>query len=97
MREVFNRFITFDALNDHPMIHAGLAIIWVLLLVAAFLSIRSQTFGAVAKWIWFLVILALPILGLAIYAVWCLVRADWSFLKFIFGSPNATKSMSPRK
>ena len=87
MRAVVFRFFTFTTVNDHPAVYWGLAAIWLILIVAAFLSLQSQPITVGAKMAWFAAILFLPIVGIATYACWCLVTADWAFLKPIFSKP----------
>ena len=93
MREVIIRFLTFQALNDHPMIYAGLALIWLILLGTSAMSLRHQPISLAAKWAWFLLILLVPIFGLAVYALRCLFTGDWRFLKFLLGPGKSAKSV----
>ena len=81
MRGVITRFLNLQVMNFHPAVYWGLLIIWVILLVAAFSSLREIEMSLGAKIAWFLVILFVPIIGLALYAVRCLIRSDWTFLK----------------
>jgi hypothetical protein len=93
VREIAIRFLTFDALNDHIMIHVGLFVSWVILIIAAMMSLRQQSISMTAKWIWFAIVVLLPILGLAAYALRCLFKADFSFLKFLLGPSKTAKSV----
>jgi len=81
MSEVIIRFLTLEAITVHPMVYAGLGAVWLIVLVATFLSIFSQPISGGWKVLWLVVVLILPILGVACYALRCLVRGDWSFLK----------------
>ncbi|MCB1076704.1 MAG: PLDc N-terminal domain-containing protein [Verrucomicrobiae bacterium] len=75
------------------MVHVGLFVTWLILVAAAMMSLRSQEMSITAKWIWFAIIVALPIVGLAIYAIRCLFTADFSFLKFLLGPSKTAKSV----
>lgn len=81
MRGIITRFFTMDVLNIHPAVYWGLALIWVILLVAAISSLRSLRESGKVKVFWLAIILLIPIVGMAIYCIRCLVKADWSGLK----------------
>jgi Ni,Fe-hydrogenase I cytochrome b subunit len=89
MKETIVRFLSLEPLNDHPMVHWGLAFVWLALVLNCVASIRLQPLSQTARWIWFLVILLLPILGMALYLLRCVAKADYSFLKFILGPPRS--------
>ena len=84
MRGVVTRFLNLEVLSIHPFAYWALALVWLILLVAFVSSIRSQEIPATAKAIWIFLVLFVPIFGLAAYCIWCLIRADWSFLKPLF-------------
>lgn len=95
MRGVIFRFLGLDVMNYHEAIWWAIAAIWAALLIASILSLRSQPLSAGSKLIWFLIILALPLVGLAAYAVSCLIIADWSFFKPLLNSrSDAVKSVT---
>lgn len=81
MLDVVIRFLTFDVVSTHPLIYWVIAGVWVLLLVASFLSLGSLEIESVAKISWGLLILLLPLVGLFFYALRCLIKGDWAFLK----------------
>lgn len=94
MRNIVIHFFRLEILNMHPGVYWGLAIIWLLLIVSAFASVRSLAIPAIAKNVWLLVILAIPILGLAAYAFRCLARANWHALKPWFQSRKVDKHLA---
>lgn len=96
MQEVILRFLTFEVVTLHPGVYWGLALVWLLLLFAAFASVRSLPIGRLAKVLWFLLILCLPLLGLAIYALRCLFLGDWSFLKPLLATPRSARKIAGR-
>jgi heme/copper-type cytochrome/quinol oxidase subunit 2 len=81
MRDVIIRFLTANAISEHPMIYWGIGAVWLAMLCNAFFSIRAQQIGLAAKWFWLIVAIALPIIGLTVYLLWCLTRCDYSFMK----------------
>lgn len=87
MRETAIRFFTIDPLNEHPLIYWGLALVWLVLVGNCIASLRVQPISVAARWLWVLLIIALPILGMALYLIRCLFKAEYTFLKFIMGPP----------
>lgn len=96
MRSIVTYFLRLEILNLHPMVYWGLAGIWLLLLLSAFASVRSLIISPAAKIVWVVVILALPILGLAIYAIRCLVRANWKGIKPFFQLRKVDRQLSAK-
>lgn len=96
MLQVVIRFLTFDVISEHPAIYWGLAGVWLILLVAAVSSLRSLEISSGAKAAWMLLILLLPVFGLGIYAIRCLIMGDWSFLKPVLAPPKTAKKIAPR-
>jgi Phospholipase_D-nuclease N-terminal len=88
MRETIIRFLTLNPLNEHPLVYWGLGFIWVILILNCLASLRQQPTGYKARWTWFALILFLPIIGMGLYLMRCLVTADYSFLKFVVGPPK---------
>lgn len=81
MRGVIIRFLKFDALNAIPEVYAFAAMIYVALVVITWFSVFSLKVGKFAKFFWIVVVTFIPIAGIAIYCVFCLYRADYSYLK----------------
>lgn len=96
MLQVILRFLTFNVVSEHPAVYWGLLVVWLMLLTAAISSIRSLEISTGAKVFWIALILAVPIFGLGIYALRCLLSADWSFLKPLLAPPRTAKKISPR-
>jgi len=92
MAEVVIRFLTFEVVTVHPMIYLGLAAVWLVLLITALMSVLSLRVGLLAKSLWMLLILTVPVIGLACYALRCLFRGDWSMLK-----PLMPQNKAPRR
>jgi|APTNR8051073442_1049403.scaffolds.fasta_scaffold04687_5 hypothetical protein len=100
MRETIIRFFLLEPINEHPLIFWGMVVVWLMLLGACMMSLRQQFGLSVSgRWVWFLVILLLPVVGMALYLLRCIVMADYSFLKFLFGPPSRVKKsmQSPGK
>lgn len=88
MRETLVRFFTIDPLNEHPLIIWTLAAVWLVLVGNCIASLRVQPMSIATRWFWSILIVALPIIGMALYLLRCLVKADYSFLKFLMGPPS---------
>lgn len=91
MLQVLINFATLNALNSPPEVYIGLAAIWVLLLSAGIASVVSRARSAWVAAVWIVFILIVPIAGLFVYCVWCMLSADYSFLK-MFGLHRQTAS-----
>lgn len=89
MRGVITRFLNLDVMNYHPAVPWGILIVWVILLVAALLSLRQTDLSLGARFAWYALIFLVPIAGLAFYTLWSLFHADWTFLKPLFQSRTA--------
>lgn len=86
-------------MSIHPMIYWGVAAVWLILLIAGIFSISSYSIPRWRKLLWAVFILAVPILGLAIYTIRCLFLADWSLLELITakGAPSSNRNPSLKK
>lgn len=91
MKDAIMRFLAINPLNDHPMIYWGMIVVWLVLVLNCFFSIRSLRIGLGQRWAWFLLVLCVPVVGMLIYLVRCLLVADYSFLKFMLGPPQRAK------
>ena len=81
MREILIRFLSFEALNLIPEIYFALAAIWILIVATTLASIFSQQIHLTAKLFWVAMVVALPIGGAFFYTIFCLFRADYSYLQ----------------
>ncbi|MCF6312330.1 MAG: PLDc N-terminal domain-containing protein [Verrucomicrobiales bacterium] len=81
MRGVVIRFFKFDALNAIPEVYTFAYLIYGALVIITWFSIRSQEMRWVGKFIWFAVVTFIPIAGPALYSVFCLYKADYSYLR----------------
>lgn len=90
MKNVIINFLTFQVMSVHPAVFIGLAVIWLLLLFASIASLRATAGSRFSKVAWFVLILLVPIVGLALYCFRCLLCANWTFLKPIFSKPKST-------
>ena len=92
MRDVVVRFFTLDALNVIPELYVVLGAIWLWILCVTWSSISSQAIPLWAKLFWALVVVSIPIAGVFLYTVFCLFRADYSYLQQMgFFLPNRPK------
>lgn len=88
MKEIFFRFITIHPLNDHPILGWALGFIWLVMVGNCVASIRQQPMEIRARLIWMLVVAFVPIFGMLAYLGYCLLKADYAFLKFVLGPPK---------
>lgn len=88
MQEIVTRMLALDAQAYHPLFPVIIGSVWLILLIATFSSLKSLKISIMAKIIWFTIVLALPIVGLALYCLWCILRSDWSFLKPMVAAKN---------
>ena len=97
MRTVIQRFLSFQAENVGPEIYGALGLVYLLLLAVSLASV-ARLVGR-RKLAWMLLICFVPLFGMYAYALYSLVRADYSFFKR-FGlsacSAEAVSKMSPR-
>jgi hypothetical protein len=91
MLQVLINLLTLNALNTPPEVYAGLVAAWLLLVVAGIASVISQPFSRIGKIAWIILVLALPVMGMVIYCVRCLLGADYAFLK-MFGLHRQTSA-----
>jgi hypothetical protein len=96
MLQVLIRFFTFNVMSEHPAVYWGLAAVWLILLLAAVSSLRSLPISTGAKVAWFALIFLVPLIGLGIYALRCLIMTDWSFFKPFLVPPKTTQKIAPR-
>lgn len=88
MKEVLIRFITIHPMNDHPILGWAMALVWLVLVGNCVASIRQQPMEIRSRLMWILLIVFVPIVGMAAYLFYCLLQADYTFLKFILGPPK---------
>ncbi len=91
MKDVLVRFLTLQPLNEHPIIPWGLLLTWLALVANCGASIWSQSWSLKTRLVWLFTVFLIPVVGMAAYLSVCLVRADFSFLRFVIGSPKSTK------
>lgn len=92
MRDTIIHFLTFNAQASHSAVYLALVLIWLSMLAASIMSLRSLDLKTGNKVVWLCLILFLPIGGMAIYSLFCLFRSDWSFMRILSGSGEKNKS-----
>jgi len=75
MREILSRF-SLDAVKLNAQVYACAIVLYLVVMGCALHSIHSQRFNQRLKLIWTIVVLAVPIFGLAAYAVACVLYAQ---------------------
>jgi apolipoprotein N-acyltransferase len=94
MKEIFFRFITIHPMNDHPILGWALGVIWLVMVANCVASIRQQPIEIRSRLMWMLIVALVPIFGMAAYLGYCLLKADYSFLKFILGPPKHIRGLA---
>jgi len=92
MTDVLIRFLGVKPLNDHPLIYAGMLVVWMTLVINCLFSIQSLRASLAMRWFWFVFVVGVPLVGMLLYLLRCLWLADYSFLKFIVGPPRKAKA-----
>ena len=82
MTEILIRFLKLTPVTINSQAFMGMAAVWLLLLLPCIGSLVSQPWARAEKAIWALVLL-IPVAGALLYSVTCLLRADYSSLKFL--------------
>ncbi len=88
MKEVLIRFITIHPMNDHPILGWAMALVWLVLVGNCVASIRQQPMEIRTRLMWMLLVVFVPIFGMLAYLGYCLLKADYTFLKFVLGPPK---------
>ncbi len=92
MRYVLTKFITFSPENVSGEVYWVLCGIYAVLLIVSLLSVFSIKSNFGTKLAWFSLVVLLPVLGMILYCIRCLICADYQFLKqFGFASSNKMK------
>lgn len=97
MKEILVRFVTIHPMNDHPILGWALGIIWLVMVANCVASIRQQPIEIKSRLVWMLIVVLVPIFGMAAYLGYCLLKADYSFLKFVLGPPKHIQTTSGAK
>lgn len=81
------KFLSFAPDNVSKEVFWILGIIYLFLLIATALSIKKTTNNLSSKLAWTLLVIVLPVIGIAIYCIRCLASADFHFLKQFSPAP----------
>ncbi|WP_395747314.1 PLD nuclease N-terminal domain-containing protein [Prosthecobacter sp.] len=81
MRYALTKFLTFSPENVSVEIYWALGFIYLALVVTTLLSVFSLRSRPLSKAAWCIIILALPVAGMALHCLRCLLTADYQFLK----------------
>ena len=94
MRVVINRFLTLSAQNVTEEVLWALGLVYLILVLVTLGSVMFQKSNTAVKMAWALLVIGLPVLGMALYSVWCLLKADYSFLGQFGIKLGSRKSLS---
>ncbi len=93
MRYAVTKFITFSPQNVSEDVFWALAFIYASLVFITLLSVFSRRGAILSKLVWTLLIICVPVFGIACHCMRCLLGSDYQFLKQ-FGL-NSSKRVSP--
>lgn len=93
MRVVILRFFSLSAENVGVEVIWSLGIVYAVLLLVSLSSVWSIRMSALGKVAWSLLVVAVPVAGMAIYCFWTLLNSDFDYLK-VFGL--GVKAKHPR-
>ncbi|WP_397381976.1 hypothetical protein [Prosthecobacter sp.] len=93
MRYALIHFLMFSPETVTQEIYWALAGIYAVLLFVSATSIFSLHSNFWVKLAWFVLIVALPVIGMTLYCIRCMIYADYSLAKqFGFGFKNTKQS-----
>ena len=95
MIRTFTNWLRLDAQNLIAEVWWAVLLLWVALVIFGIMSVASQNMEGGSKAIWIGVIIALPLVGLFAYCVFCLTRVDYYMLDFLFRRKKNTPQLSP--
>lgn len=94
MQTIITNFLNASALNVEPAVIWALIFAYAMLIVSTIASVWFSKIGTAAKWMWLVLVVACPFLGVILYCIACLMRADYStFVQMGFAKkklPNKT-------
>lgn len=80
MRDTITNFLKMDVQTSIGLVYWGLALVWLIVLIAGISSIVTRPIGVAAKVVWILLVTGVPLVGMTFYCIYSLFRADYSFL-----------------
>lgn len=84
MIRTFSNWLRLDAQNFIAEVWYAALILWIALVILGILSVGTHTLTKKSKIIWIAVIVALPLVGLFAYCIFCLTRVEYHMLEFLF-------------
>lgn len=93
MQTIITNFLNASALNVEPAVIWALIFAYAMLVVCTVASVWFSKIGSAAKLVWLVLVVACPFLGVILYCIACLMRADYS----TFVQMGFTKKKLPSK
>lgn len=94
MRQVITNFLTGNPENISEPVYWAMGMIYLLLLSVSLASVYSRSRGIVSLLAWGLLVIFLPVMGIALHCLRCLIVADYQFLKQFGLNPMKNKTLS---
>lgn len=96
MIQTFLNWLKLDAQNLIVEVWWIPLILWLALVVVGVVDVANNTLTRRAKIIWIAAILLVPLVGLFAYSTFCLARADYHMLEFLFRKRKRTHRRDSR-
>ena len=90
IRTILN-WLKLDAQNLIAEVWWAMLILWVALVLVAVFDVSTNTITGTTKFVWVSAIVLLPLVGLFAYCAFCLTRADYHMLEFLFRRRRSTR------
>lgn len=81
------KFLLFAPDNVSKEVYWALGAIYLSFLIATILSIKKTTPNLAFRLAWILLVTIIPVVGIFIYCIRCLISADFNFLKQFSPAP----------
>ena len=96
MRDTITNFLTMDVQTSIGLVYVSLVVVWLIILIAGISSIVTRPMGTAGKLVWILLIVGLPLVGMAVYCLYSLFKADYSFLQQFGVFPGKKPAPKPK-
>ena len=85
MKDAITNFLTMQPQNMIPQIGIMAILVWVVVVVCSIFSVLSQKLGKVATGVWIGIIVAVPLVGLFAYCLYCFTKVEFTMFPAFAG------------
>lgn len=82
MKDALRNLLEMKPQNLDADVYISILVIWLMVLFATLWSIKSARLPGLLKFFWAVVVIAIPLVGVALYAVFSLTKLDYKLLNF---------------